>query len=114
MANPQSHPELHRRAFVLGLVAFGAAGTLASAAGGAAAAPALPMSPDLPEAPPLAADALFRSGEDETSVESVQWGRRCWYDRWGRRVCRGYPPPWRPRPRRVCWWRNGRRFCTWR
>jgi hypothetical protein len=109
MANPQSNPELHRRAFVLGLVAFGAAGALASATGRAEAAAALPMSPDLPAAPSLATDALFRSGEAEPQAETVQWGRRCWYDRWGRRICRGYPGP-----RRVCWWRNGRRICTWR
>jgi hypothetical protein len=107
MAIPQSAPELHRRAFVLGLVAFGAAGTLAAATGGAEAAPALPAFPNLPEAPPLAADALFRPAEDDAKVESVQW-RRCWIDRWGRRVC-----SYRPR-RRVCWWRYGRRICAWR
>lgn len=114
MANPQSHSELHRRSFVLGLLALGAAGALASTTGSAEAAPARPVSPDLPEAPPLTTDSLFRPEQDDAAAETVQWGRRCWYDRWGRRVCRRYPPPWRPRPRRVCWWRNGRRFCTWR
>ncbi|ALK09248.1 hypothetical protein [Blastochloris viridis] len=112
MAHPQPNPELHRRAFVLGLIAVGAVGSLAVTTGAADAAPALPVPPEIPTTP--AYDALFRPEADEAATETVQWGRRCWINRWGQRVCRGGPPPWRRPRRRVCWWRNGRRYCAWR
>jgi hypothetical protein len=106
MANSQSPLQLHRRAVVLGLVAAGAAGALAATTGIGEAAPALPASP-LRDNSSLVTDALFRPGEDDAKVESVYW-RRCWINRWGRRVCE-YGPR-----RRVCWWRHGRRVCAWR
>jgi hypothetical protein len=47
------------------------------------AAPILPL--------PAAATAGFDNMMD------VQWGRRCWRDRWGRLVCGlGWGPGWRP------------------
>src|SRR5262245_57699077 len=42
-------------------------------------------------------------------LTDVQWGRRCWRDRWGRLHCRG--GGWGRR----CWWDSwGRRHCRWR
>lgn len=99
---------------MFGLVAVGTASALAAASGIAEAAPALAIPPGLPGASPLTTDALFRPAQDEAAVEDVQWGPRCWINRWGRRVCRGgvYRRPWGRR--RVCWWRYGRRYCAWR
>ena len=58
------------------LFAIGIAGLIF--ASGSATTQAAPMSPL-----PAAATASF------DNLTDVQWGRRCWRDRWGRVVCRG-------------------------
>src|SRR5215471_1750979 len=58
------------------LFAIGIAGLIF--AGGSATIQAAPISPL-----PAAATASF------DNLTDVQWGRRCWRDRWGRVVCRG-------------------------
>jgi hypothetical protein len=67
----------------------------AAASGTAHAVPILPL-------PAAATD-----GSD--NMTDVQWGRRCWYDHWGRLRCRG--GGWSRR----CWQDSyGRRHCSWR
>lgn len=65
--------------------------TLILAGGAAQAAPILPL--------PAAAAA------DVGNLTTVQWGRHCWRDRWGRVHCRGGRHCWRDR------W--GHRHCRW-
>jgi len=63
------------------LCAIGIAGLVFAASSGTTrAAPILPL--------PAAATASI------DNVTDVQWGRRCWRDRWGRLRCAG--PGWRP------------------
>lgn len=97
--------QLHRRAFVFGALAVGAA-VAAAGQRGAEAAPALPMSPARPDMASGTLDTIFRPDEDTVTAEAVRWRRDCFIDRWGRRVC--------VRRRWVCWWHRGRRICGWR
>ena len=78
------------------MFAIAFAGLIFTAASGTAtAAPILPL-------PAGAAAGL-------DNLTDVQWGRRCWYDHWGRLRCRG--GGWSRR----CWWDSyGRRHCSWR
>src|SRR5262249_56312292 len=65
------------------MFAIAFAGLIFTAASGTAhAAPILPL--------PAAATA----GID--NMTDVQWGRRCWRDRWGRLRCAGGGPGWGP------------------
>ena len=82
------------------LFAVGVAGLVfAGGSGTTQAAPILPL--------PAAATAALDNMTD------VQWGRRCWRDRWGRLRCGpgrgpgwnawGYGPGWGPGWGRNCW-----------
>jgi hypothetical protein len=63
------------------LFAIGIAGLVfAGSSGTTQAAPILPLSA-----------AATASGDN---VTDVQWGRRCWRDRWGRLRCAGGHPGW--------------------
>jgi hypothetical protein len=65
------------------LFAIGIAGLVfAGGSGTTQAAPILPL--------PAAATA------DLDNMMDVQWGRRCWRDRWGNLRCRGGGPGWGP------------------
>ena len=89
------------------LFAVGIAGLVfAGGSGTTQAAPILPL--------PAAATA----GID--NMTDVQWGRRCWRDRWGRLVCDGgwggpgWGPGWGGGWGRNCWRdRWGRLHCRW-
>ena len=63
------------------MLAIAFAGLIFTAVSGTSqAAPILPLS------------AAATAGVD--NLTDVQWGRRCWRDRWGRLRCRGPAPGW--------------------
>lgn len=74
------------------VLAIGIAGLIfAGGSGTTQAAPILPL------------PAAATTGLD--NLTDVQWGRRCWRDRWGRMRCHGGRNCWRDR------W--GYRHCRW-
>ncbi|KAA5595410.1 hypothetical protein [Blastochloris sulfoviridis] len=104
--NAMTAPQLHRRAFMFGVLATGAA-AIAVGSSRAEAAPFLSASPANSDAAAGPFDAVFRPNQDNVAAETVQWSNRCWIDaRSGRRVC--------VQRRWVCRWHKGRRVCGWR
>src|SRR5262245_58611608 len=66
-----------------------------------------------PAAPILPLPAAATAGLD--NLTDVQWGRRCWRDRWGRVRCRGgWEGGWGGGWGRNCWRdRWGNKHCRW-
>lgn len=88
------------------VVATGGAALLASTSEAEAAS--LPRAANLLDEMRAASPAVATETDlEEANVENVQWGGRCWRNRWGEVVCRRGPP------RRVIVRRPIRRRC-WR